>query len=463
MKGGPVWQFVPCVVLIFLLISSTSPAASGVTMRADLTHIDSGRGFTRSELITRMVSRSKARAATLYCRHNNNNRGGGHPATAAAAPGTSGQPGTEYLIHLAIGSPRPQHVALTLDTGSDLIWTQCASCAVCFPHPSPSFNPSASTTVRSVPCSDPVCTHSPDSLCTLGDCSYVDAYGDGSIASGRIVRDTFTFKGTSSSSGKNGGGVVVVPGLSFGCGLYDTGIYNTNESGIAGFGHGSQSLPSQLKVGKFSHCFTSMLDTKSKPSPVFLGTPDDINAHATGTIKSTPLRRNPVSPAYNYYYLSLQGITVGDTRLPVSSSAFAINKDGSGGTVIDSGTGITTFPPALFKVFSKAFAAQVSLPVVANSSETTGLSLCFAVASAAEAAKVRVPRLVFHLEGADMDLPRENYMAVINGGKFMCLMLGDLEGNDLTLIGNFQQQNMHVVYDLDNSKLLFVPAQCDKL
>ncbi|CAN6172962.1 unnamed protein product [Urochloa humidicola] len=401
-----------------------------------------------------MLSRSRARAASLcYHRRRSNSSSsgsGGHPATAAAAPGIVGGIQTEYLIHLSISTPRPQHVALTLDTGSDLVWTQCVSCTVCFDQPSPPFDPSASKTIHNVPCSDPICTNSPDSLCTIRDdpCFYFDSYGDGSITVGKVLRDTFTFKGS------------VVPGISFGCGLFNKGILDTNESGIAGFGRGPQSLPSQLKVGRFSHCFTSMLGAKSKSSPVFLGTPDDLRAHATGPVQFTPLKRNPVIPRNNNYYLSLEGITVGGTRLPVAASAFAIKEDGSGGTVIDSGTGVTIFPIAVYEQLRKAFVAQVPLPVDANSSETGGY-LCFSAASATEARKVPVPRLVFHLEGADMDLPRENYMPVVDG-KLLCLVVSSTE-DDQTLIGNFQQQNMHIVYDVENSKLLFAPAQCDKL
>ncbi|CAN6164674.1 unnamed protein product [Urochloa humidicola] len=441
-------QVLSCVLF---LIPITSPAGAtsdaGLTIRAELTHVDSGRGFTGSELLNRMFSRSKARAARLYGRHSHPY---GNRATTAAAPGTVGGP-TEYLIHLAIGTPRPQHVALTLDTGSDLVWTQCASCVVCFDQPSTPFDPSASKTIRYVPCSDPICAESSISACTISanSCFYLDSYGDESITAGIVLRDTFTF-------GKGSG--AAVPGISFGCGVYNKGIFDTNESGIAGFGRGPQSLPSQLKVGRFSHCFTSMLGDKSKSSPVFLGTPDDLTAHATGPVQSTPLKRNPVNPSSIFYYLSLEGITVGDTRLPVTASAFAINKeDGSGGTVIDSGTGVTTFPIAVYEQLRKAFVAQVPLPVDTNSSETGG-RLCF---SAADAEKVAVPKLVFHLEGADMDLPKENYMPVIDG-KQLCLIIDGTEGNQ-TLIGNFQQQNMHIVYDVENSKLLFAPAQCDKL
>jgi hypothetical protein len=460
MKVEPVLQVSSCVLLCFLIISITSAyatvAAGGVTIRADMTHVDGGRGFTRSELLSRMASRSRARAASFYRR---NSSSSSHPATAAAAPGIPGRPQTEYLIHFAIGTPRPQHVALTLDTGSDLVWTQCTGCRVCFDQPSPLFDPSASKTFSYVPCSDSICAQSAISACIISDhsCFYLDSYGDGSITAGYVLRDTFTFKGSSSNGG--GAAAAVVPGLSFGCGLYNKGVFFTNESGIAGFGRGSQSLPSQLKVRRFSHCFTSVFG--SKPSPVFLGTPDDLSAHATGPVRSTPMKRpSPLRP--NNYFLSLQGITVGKTRLPIDASAFAIKKDGSGGTIIDSGTGVTSFPAAVYEKIMDAFVAQVPLPVVTagDSSEATGYP-CFAAASEAEARKVPVPKLVFHLEGADMDLPRENYMPLVDG-KLLC-MIFDGQGGDLTLIGNFQQQNMHIVYDVQNGKLFFAPAQCDKM
>jgi hypothetical protein len=33
----------------------------------------------------------------------------------------------------------------------------------------------------------------------------------------------------------------------------------------------------------------------------------------------------------------------------------------------------------------------------------------------------------------------------------------------LTIIGNFQQQNTHIVYDLHANKMNFEPASCDQL
>jgi hypothetical protein len=337
-----------------------------------------------------------------------------------------------------------------IPNSSDLVWTQCKPCYDCFDQPSPHFDPSASKTIRDVPCSDAICLEFNVHTCSINNnhgCFYLDSYGDKSITAGNMVRDTFTFKAAPS-------GTFVVPNLSFGCGLFNNGVFNTNESGIAGFGRGMQSLPSQLKVGKFSHCFTSMFES-GKSSPVFLGAPDDLRAHATGPIQSTPM---PRYESINYYLL-FKGITVGSTRLPVDESVFAVKGDGTGGTIIDSGTGFTHFPQAVYEQLATAFASQMRLPVVKVSGDLEGL-LCFSLPKGADEKKVAVPKLVFHLAGADMDLPRENYVFVETG--LMCLMMGGLD-DQTTLIGNFQQQNMHIVYDVENNKLLFAPAQCDKL
>ncbi|KAF0909670.1 hypothetical protein E2562_000030 [Oryza meyeriana var. granulata] len=90
-----------------------------------------------------------------------------------------------------------------------------------------------------------------------------------------------------------------------------------------------------------------------------------------GAVQTTPLIQNPGDPTF--YYLSLKGIIVGSTRLPVPESAFALSK-GTGGTIIDSGTAITSLPPRVYRLVRDAFAAQLKLPVVAG--DTTDTFTC---------------------------------------------------------------------------------------
>ena len=237
--------------------------------------------------------------------------------------------------------------------------------------------------------------------------------------------------------------------------MFNTGIFGSNESGIAGFGRGALSLPSQLKVGKFSHCFTTIVE--SRPSPAFLGTPDNLQAQATGRLQSTPLVRNPES---NHYYLSLKGITVGKTRLPFDASAFALKGDGSGGTIIDSGSALTSVPEAVYRSLVEAFESQVPLPVNKNNTDEHEGLLCFTASPKKK--EIAMPKLILHLEGADWDLPRENYVLYTEEDG-LCVVIGSAGEDNRSLIGNFQQQNTHIVYDLEHNMLVFVPARCDKL
>ncbi|CAM0943157.1 unnamed protein product [Alopecurus aequalis] len=432
--------------VIFLAILCAWPATSA-TLRADLTHVDSSRGFTKRELLTRMAARSTARAASLDA--------SARAATAPVARGTTGKEdiSSEYLIHFSIGTPSPQAVALTLDTGSDLIWTQCACTTACFKQPFPVFDPSVSSTLRTVPCAEPICGARGglrNTACSVqtNQCRYGYSYGDKSFTIGTIIEDTFTLGGSA------------VPGLRFGCGMNNSGIFTSNESGIAGFGRGPLSLPSQLNVSVFSYCLTTIVEPGS--SPVFLGKPENLGAN----VQSTPFAPSPAGPqgTPSLYYISLHGITVGATLLPFSVSAFAPKKDGSGGAIVDSGTSITRFPQPVFQSLREAFVSQVPLPVV-NASDTSGL-LCFSTAQGTDPKKVPVPKLVLHLEGADWDIPRENYVLDVEDdgtGAGLCVVILSAGDLGLTILGNFQQQNMHIVYDLEANKMFFAPASCDQM
>nr|XP_015629501.2 aspartic proteinase nepenthesin-1 [Oryza sativa Japonica Group] len=431
-------------IVSLLAALDVSRCNAAATVRMQITHVDIGCGLAGRELMQRMALRSRARAARLLS----------GSASAPVSPGAydNGVPTTEYLVHLAIGTP-PQPVQLTLDTGSDLIWTQCQPCPACFDQALPYFDPSTSSTLSLTSCDSTLCQGLPVASCGSPKfwpnqtCVYTYSYGDKSVTTGFLEVDKFTFVGAGAS----------VPGVAFGCGLFNNGVFKSNETGIAGFGRGPLSLPSQLKVGNFSHCFTTI--TGAIPSTVLLDLPADLFSNGQGAVQTTPLiqyAKNEANPTL--YYLSLKGITVGSTRLPVPESAFALT-NGTGGTIIDSGTSITSLPPQVYQVVRDEFAAQIKLPVVPGNA--TGHYTCF---SAPSQAKPDVPKLVLHFEGATMDLPRENYVFEVPddaGNSIICLAIN--KGDETTIIGNFQQQNMHVLYDLQNNMLSFVAAQCDKL
>uniref|UniRef100_A0A0D9WN47 Peptidase A1 domain-containing protein n=1 Tax=Leersia perrieri TaxID=77586 RepID=A0A0D9WN47_9ORYZ len=403
-------QLVTLLVLIALPALAAGAAAAGVV--ALLTHADAGRVLAKPEL---------------------------------------------YLLRVSVGTP-PRAVALTLDTGSDLVWTQCAPCHDCFDQGVlPVLDPSASNTYAPLPCDAPLCRALPFTSCDAagGDrsCVYAYHYGDKSLTVGHLADDEFTFAGETRR-------------VTFGCGHFNKGIFQANETGIAGFGRGRWSLPSQLNVTTFSYCFTSMFDSAS--SVVTLGGGGGElyrDAHA-GDVRTTRLIRNPSQPSL--YFVSLLAITVGNTRIAVPETR--VRRSPAAATaIIDSGASITTLPEEVYEAVKAAFVAQVRLP--AGCVDGSALDICFALPAAAfgwrrrAAAAVAVPALTFHLDGgADWELPRENYVFEDHAARVMCVVLDAAAGGEqIAVIGNYQQQNTHVVYDLESDTLSFAPARCDKL
>ncbi|CAI0474255.1 unnamed protein product [Linum tenue] len=315
-------------------------------------------------------------------------------------------------MELAIGTPPVSYSAI-VDTGSDLIWTQCEP---------------------------DLCSALPQSLCGSDGCNYLYTYGDDSSTEGVMATETFTF----------GGNQVKVPQLGFGCGEDNQGDGFSQGGGLVGLGRGPLSLVSQLDQPKFSYCLTSINDDASSSSTLSMGS---LAGPAGNSSVTTGLIQNTAQPSF--YYVALEGISVGGSSLPIPASAFALQGDGSGGMIVDSGTTITYLEGVAYDEVKKAFVAAIDLPV--DDSGSTGLDLCFDLPSGGSG-DVEVPSLVFHFQGADLELPAENYMIADSSAGVVCLAMGRSSG--MSIFGNVEQQNFLVLYDLGKETLSFTPTQC---
>ncbi|KAI8029296.1 Aspartic proteinase nepenthesin-1 [Camellia lanceoleosa] len=437
--------FLSSLMIFLVVVTFVSPICSTsrrapidhkamqIGFRVDLKHVDSGGNYTKFERLQRAMKRGKFRLQRL----NEMVAKTDSEVNSQVYPGNG-----EFLMKLSIGTP-PESYSAIMDTGSDLIWTQCKPCQQCFDQPTPVFDPTKSSSFSQLPCSSSLCSALPLSNCGTDGCEYLYTYGDYSSTQGAMATETFTF------------GEVLVPNIGFGCGEDNEGSGFSQGAGLVGLGRGPLSLVSQLGEPKFSYCLTS-IDDSSKTSTLLMGSLASVNSTGgKNSITTTPLIQNPSQPSF--YYLSLQGITVGGTALPIKKSTFALNQDGSGGLIIDSGTTITYLEQSAFDLVKKEFISQTKLSV--DKSGSTGLDLCFTLPS--DASTVEVPKLVFHFDGADMDLPAENYMIADSGMGLMCLAMGGSSG--MSIFGNVQQQNMMVVHDLAKGTLSFIPTQCNQL
>lgn len=339
--------------------------------------------------------------------------------------------GGDYLMKIAIGTPPVEFTAVA-DTGSDLVWVQCSPCQKCISPESPLFDPSKSSTYQAIPCESQSCNY-PDlkSECTQdendkGSCAYDTIYGDGTQSIGVLGQDTITLTSTDAASAQ-------FPSSTFGCGYNQEGGFGVQGNGIVGLGNGPLSLASQLGQNvdnKFSYCLTPL--SSGSNSKLKFGV-DVAGPNAVSTPFIT--QDSPV-----FYYLSLDGINIGSTSVPVGQNI-----------IIDSGTTLTYLETSVYEGVRDALKSAIGLSPVADPEGT--LDPCYEAGSS-----LNPPDVVFKFQGADVVLKEENLFRT--DGSVTCLTIVPTE--DTFIFGNIAQVNFEIGYDLQAKTVSFAPTDCTK-
>ncbi|RLN04491.1 aspartic proteinase nepenthesin-1-like [Panicum miliaceum] len=441
------------LLLVFLaaVVATAAPALAifHFDFRFDTDGPFSGGMMSRHDMWRRRAAESKARDAKNSARLAKAvGKGGG--VDDITAPDVTITPYTHqgHWLTVGIGTP-PQPSKVILDMGSDLLWTQCSLEGPTAVQEEPVYDPSKSSSFSLLPCDSKHCEEGTftSKNCTDKRCAYENYYGV-LTATGVLATETFTF-GAHHNASVN---------LTFGCGKLTNGTI-AGASGILGLSPGPLSLLKQLAIPKFSYCLTPFTD--SKTSPVMFGAMADLGKYkTTGKVQTVPLLKNPVEDIY--YYVPMVGISLGSKRLNVPTESLALKPDGTGGAAVDSATTLAYLVEPAFTELKKAVMEGLKLPVANKTVDD--YPLCFELPRGTSMDGVEVPPLVLHFDGgADMALPRDNYFQEPSPG-VMCLAVvqSPFKGAP-SVIGNVQQQNMHVLYDLGERKFSYAPTQCDKL
>ncbi|KAL9320485.1 hypothetical protein ACSQ67_012324 [Phaseolus vulgaris] len=343
----------------------------------------------------------------------------------------------EYFTRIGVGTPA-KYVYMVLDTGSDVVWLQCAPCRKCYTQTDPVFDPTKSRTYAGIPCGAPLCRRLDSPGCNKNKvCQYQVSYGDGSFTFGDFSTETLTFRRTR------------VTRVALGCGHDNEGLF-IGAAGLLGLGRGRLSFPVQTGRRfnqKFSYCLVDR-SASAKPSSVVFG-----DSAVSRTARFTPLLQNPKLDTF--YYVELLGISVGGTPVRgLSASLFRLDSAGNGGVIIDSGTSVTRLTRPAYIALRDAF--RVGASRLKRASEFSLFDTCFDLSGLTE---VKVPTVVLHFRGADVSLPASNYLIPVdNSGSFCFAFAGTMSG--LSIIGNIQQQGFRVSYDLGGSRVGFAPRGC---
>ncbi|XP_059669163.1 probable aspartyl protease At4g16563 [Cornus florida] len=392
-----------------------------------------------------------------------------------------------YLISLNLGTP-PQVIQVYMDTGSDLTWVPCGNlsfgCMDCDDYRNNklmvAFSPSYSSSSIRDSCASPFCisVHSSDnsydpcavagcSLSTLlkGTCSrpcpsFAYTYGEG-VVIGTLSRDTLRVHGS------RPGVLREIPEFSFGC----VGSTYREPIGIAGFGKGPLSLPSQLGFIQkgFSHCFLAFkfANNPNISSPLVIG---DLAISSKDHLQFTPLLKSPVYP--NYYYIGLEAITIGNiSKTLVPSRLREFDSLGNGGMLIDSGTTYTHLPQPFYSQLLSELQSVITYPRAKEVEARTGFDLCYRVPcpnNTLSSDDLLLPSITFHfLNNVSLFLPQGNHFYAVsapsNSTVVKCFLFQSMDDGDSGpsgVFGSFQQQNVEVVYDLEKERIGFQPMDC---
>jgi len=232
-----------------------------------------------------------------------------------------------YFLDLLIGSERPQRTSAIVDTGSSLIGFPCTGCEHCsHRHLDLAFNISQSGSAEWLGCSQQCEAWT----CQEGRCAYSQGYSEGSEISGFWFEDFVEF------------GDSFQPQLPvrtrLGCHMKESDMfYDQLPNGIMGLAPTDEGRQAQVLRDLFrdkehldAEVFSICLATWG--GALTLG---GYNA----SYHLSEITWIDLVPSV-YYYVEPQGLWLGD--LPVSLGPGSL-----GDTIVDSGTTMTLFPPAV--------------------------------------------------------------------------------------------------------------------
>ncbi|WCJ25996.1 Eukaryotic aspartyl protease family protein [Euphorbia peplus] len=346
-----------------------------------------------------------------------------------------------FLVNLSIGQP-PVSQLVILDTGSKLLWVQCKPCKNCFKQNFPIYDPLTSSSYLNLPCNHSDCTNMPNTQCdSLGHCVYHVSYMDKSMSKGNIGIEKITFSTPDE-------GLEVLNDVIFGCGHENYLQAGTSGSGILGLGHAPTSIVVNIGL-KFSYCIGNVHDPNYLFNYLILGDSAITEGYST-----------PLEVVNGFYYLTLEGISLGEERLELDSNLFKRSSGTGGGTLIDSGSELTFINEVAYGIIKNKVQGILNGFLSTYVVMFNTKMVCYQGRISRDL--VGFPTATFHFsEGADLVLDIESLFYHINENAF-CLALLPV-ANQPTVIGILAQQYYNVGYDLAEERIYFQRIDCQVL
>ncbi|KAL1321119.1 hypothetical protein HN51_065852 [Arachis hypogaea] len=393
---------------------------------------------TAKERIELDIQHSIARVTYLHARIEGTMAANDH--RTQLSPSSSGR---TIMANISVGQP-PTPQLVVMDTASEIFWIMCNPCSNCDQHLGQLFDPSKSSTYTQLcrtPCGFRGCNCHP-----LDRSPFSITYADNSSASGTLAYETLVFETSDEGS-------IQIPNIEFGCGR-DI-VYNNDPgyNGILGLNNAPMSLASQIGH-KFSYCIGSLADKSSNYNQLILGEGADLEGYPT---HFQALR--------GMYYITMEGISIGERRLDIAPATFEIKENGAGGVIIDTGSTLTYLPDdvqnLLYKEVRNILGGSFRKVII----ETYPWLYCHLGVVSRDL--VGFPVVTFHFaQGADLALDTGSFFEQLTDSVF-CMAIGPVSATGLdnrsSVIGLLAQQSYNVGYDLVNQIVYFQRIDCQLL
>ncbi|EOY31548.1 Eukaryotic aspartyl protease family protein, putative [Theobroma cacao] len=353
--------------------------------------------------------------------------------------------GSMLFMNISIGQP-PVPQFTVMDTGSSLLWIQCLPCKRCSKQFGPIFDPEKSSTYAYLSCNSQFCHYAPRGRCNLlNQCEYNQIYVHGDPSVGILAREQLIFKTSDEGS-------AAIPDVIFGCSQENGNFKDRQISGVIGLGFKKLSLAAQLG-SNFSYCIGSVFDPNYSHNKLILGNGAVLQGDST-----------PLEVIDGQYYVTLEGISVGEKRLTIDSSIFKRKMWKKSGVIIDSGSATTWLVQQGFEALRNE--VQSLLDMWLTRFWYNAWALCYMGTISQDL--VGFPAVTFHFaRGADLVLDTESLFVQIQPYAFCMAVLPSYAGGDnittLSLIGLLAQQNYNIAYDIYGKALSFQRIDCELL
>ncbi|KAJ4832608.1 hypothetical protein Tsubulata_027157 [Turnera subulata] len=349
-----------------------------------------------------------------------------------------------FYVNFSIGNPPIPQLAV-MDTGSNLLWVKCSPCIPCYYAGSAQvFEPSKSSTFHTMPCEKYGCS---SSECNSDkQCPYNISYISGAVSHGIFASEQLTFETPD-------GGSFIVPNARFGCSRLVEGDQGDGQfSGI--FALGPRSIVNRRLGSKFSYCIGSIRDPYYPYNNLRIGSEAIMEGYST-----------PLLTDGRFYYVTLEGISIGETKIEIPRSTSQATTWDKEGVVFDSGSQYTWLGGDRHLPL-RTEVKRIIGTLLERYDDKEPWHLCYY--GQVERDLQGFPVVTFHFaDGADLDLDTGSLFFEHWPGTF-CLAVGPTHafGEDernLSIIGVMAQQNYNVGYDLTTSKLYLQRIDCELL